>query len=600
MNIKKIQKELDEVYGGRIHAEYLDGTQSYNDEKACYNDDASVRLTGELDNWEDILRACSMAVDPKVNKSGCLKPVHHVVNEIELTGVSMDERNKTRIPQLTDDSLEGTRPDVLVIGGGISGASIARELSGYKLDVLLIDKESDLAMHSSGRNDGQVHPGVDLTHPCLKLKYVRKGNDIYDTVCEELGVPFKWIGQYVGFSGKFTRPLLEAFAWRKRQLGIKDTEIVSAEELYKAQPEMNPGCSCALLNKRVGVVCPYGLTIAYAENAVQNGSRVSLNTAVLGMELEKTGGVRPERIKAVKTNRGTIYPKLVINAAGTFSDIIADMADDKFFSIHPRRGTIAILDRKANHLTSSIVGVKNLVNKGKSHTKGGGVMRTAHDNILVGPDAIETYKREDFASYSDSIGNIFDKQRNAFGGLAERDIITYFTGVRGPSFEEDFVIERGRRTKNIIHVAAIQSPGLTAAPAIAKDVELLACSVLRELGCRVESDSSYNPIRKAIPAVRELPDEERDALIKENPDYGVIVCRCEEISKGEIIDCLKSPIVVPTVDGIKKRVRPGMGRCQGGFCSPVVAKIISEYMDVPVSEVTKNGEGSVMLYGRTK
>ncbi|MDD6527883.1 MAG: (2Fe-2S)-binding protein, partial [Oscillospiraceae bacterium] len=183
--------------------------------------------------------------------------------------------------------------------------------------------------------------------------------------------------------------------------------------------------------------------------------------------------------------------------------------------------------------------------------------------------------------------------------VSERDIITYFTGVRAPTFEEDFIIEQGRKTENIIHCAGIQSPGLTTAPAVALDIEKMTVEMLRKNGS-VEKNSGYNPIRHGVPVLREMSDEERNRLIKENPDYGVIICRCEEISKGEILDALKSPICVPTVDGIKKRIRPGMGRCQGGFCSPLVTKIIAEYLGVPISEVKKSSEDSVITFGKTK
>ena len=610
MYLDRINKKLNKEFGGKVRADFLEGSCSYDAVSGRKNDDASVVISGKLDSWEEILRACNLAVDPKAEKTGCLEPVHHVVNKIELSGISNQERNGMRVPSFMDKSLDGETPDVLIIGGGISGASIARELSKWKLDILLVDKEADLAMQASGRNDGEVHPGVDLSHPSLKLKYVRAGNAIYDTVCNELGVPFKWVGQYVGFRGKWLKPVLDIVAKKKRKLGITDTEIISKDELYRAQPEMSPGYDLAIYNERVGVVCPYGLTIAYAENAVTNGAKVSLETAVLSIKLEDSGAdsaFNPDaaahrenkKIVSVETNRGTVYPKLVINAAGTFSDVIAEMAGDGFFSIHPRRGTNSILDHKAKYITPSIVSFKT-IGGNAGHTKGGGILRTAHDNVLIGPDAVETYERENFATNSASIKNVFNKQRIAVGKLSEKDIITYFTGVRAANFEEDFIIERGRKTENIFHVASIQSPGLTAAPAIAKDVEKEVIKILKEYGTEAEANKSYDPNRKPIPRISELDEETRNEMIKQNPDYGTIICRCEEISKGEILDALNSPICVPTIDGIKKRVRPGMGRCQGSFCSPLVSKIIAEFLKKEVSDISKNGGDSVISYGKTK
>ena len=566
MNAQKLQKRLSKRFGENVKAEIKDG---------C------IVLSGSLTEWEDIIEACSMSVDKKGKM--------HVVNDIELQGVEIPAM---RVPDINDDYLEGEKPDVLIIGGGISGASIARELSKWDIDILLVEKEADLALQASGRNDGEVHPGVDLSKGTLKQHYVRLGNEMYGRVCEELNVPFRRCGQYAGFCQSWLKPIVRLFALQRKYIaGIKDTKVVSSKELRRREPELNPDFRFALYNPSSGVVCPYGLTIAYAENAVTNGARVELNTAVLGMEVEDG------EIKSVLTNRGRIYPKIVINAAGVFAEEIAKMANDRFYSIHPRRGTNSILDKKSGYLIKSIASIKKL--ELHSHTKGGGILHTIHDNILVGPDAVETYEKENVATNQDSINKVFAKQKNTAAKLTERDIITYFTGVRAPTFEEDFVIEKGRKTKNLIHCAGIQSPGLTTAPAVALDIEKMTIEELSKFR-KVSRNESYNPYRKGIPVLREMSPEKRAEMIAQNPDYGIIICRCEEISKGEIIDALKSPICVPTLDGIKKRVRPGMGRCQGGFCSPLVTKIIADFLKEPISEVRKSSNKSVIVYGPTK
>ena len=226
-------------------------------------------------------------------------------------------------------------------------------------------------------------------------------------------------------------------------------------------------------------------------------------------------------------------------------------------------------------------------------------MRTVHGNLLVGPDAVETYEKENFATNPESIKAVFDKQKNTLPKLSERDIITYFTGVRAPTFEEDFIIETGRKTKNIIHCAGIQSPGLTTAPAIALDIEKMAIDFLKQTK-EIKKNENFDPVRKGIPTLNEMSDEERNAYIQKNSDYGVIICRCEEISKGEILDALNRNISVPTLDGIKRRVRPGMGRCQGGFCSPLVSKIIAEYKQCEISDVVKSTSKSTVTYGEVK
>lgn len=564
---RKLQKKLDREFEGNLHVTILDN---------------AIHVSGEATSWKDCIRACSLCAV----KDGHL----HVVNDVTVKGVTIPPM---RLPTIKNKELDKLTPDVLIIGGGISGASIARELSKWDLDILLVEKEADLAMQASGRNDGEVHPGVDLRKGSLKQQYVVAGNQTFDKICKELDVPFKRRGQYVGFKQKYLYPIAWLYAWQRRHIcKVTDSCLVGGKKLNEVEPHLNEDFAFALYNKSAGCVCPYGLTIAYAENAVTNGASVSLNTAVLSMEVEK------ERIVSVETNKGRIYPTIVINAAGTFAEDIAAMAKDRFFSIHPRRGTNSITDKKAAYLVQSIASIKQ-ISKNKNHTKGGGILRTVHNNLLVGPNAVETYEKENFETRSEDIKEVFHKQKQTVKDLSERDIITYFTGVRAATFEEDFIIEKGRHTKNIIHCAGIQSPGLTTAPLVALDIERMTVEELQKVK-KVERNKQFNPIRKGIPVLREMSEEERTAMIQENPEYGIIICRCEEISKGEIMDALNSPIPVHTVDGIKKRIRPGMGRCQGGFCMPLVTKIISEYDKIALHEVKKSGEGSYLTLRETK
>lgn len=567
MNLKKVNKKLHKRFGNAV-------TASASQDR--------ITVSGRLPQWNDVVEACRMAAT-KYSKV-------HVVNDIVCDEV---KEQKMRLPKISDQSLDGEKPDVLIIGGGISGVSIARELSKWNIDILLVDKEADLALQASGRNDGEVHPGVDLGKGSVKHYYIRKGNEMYEQLCRDLDVPFRRVGQYVCFDKNWMKPAISLYClWRRKHDGISDTVLISGEELHRREPHLGENFKFAISNPSSGCVCPYGLTIAYAENAVQNGARVALNTAVTGMQVENG------KIISVQTNRGTLYPKVVINAAGVFAEDIAAMAQDRFFSIHPRRGTNSILDKKAGAFMHSIASVVGL-DFGKNHSKGGGILHTVHDNLLLGPDAVETYEKENTETRKESIETVFAKQKKTMPTVSQRDIITYFTGVRAPTFEEDFIIEKGRSTENIIHCAGIQSPGLTTAPAVALDIEKMAVEMLSR-NSTIHSNSNFNPKRRGVPVLREMSDEERNRLIEENPDYGVIVCRCEEISRGEILDALKSPICVPTVDGIKKRIRPGMGRCQGGFCSPLVTKIIAEYLGVPVSEVRKSSEDSVITFGKTK
>lgn len=544
--------------------------------------DEGFVLTGESDDWSRIVGAGFCAA----KKNSTL----HVINDCVYTGGEIPPMRRASIE---DTAIDGLRPDVLVIGGGIVGVSAARELMRYKLKVLVVEKEYDLAIGASGRNDGCVHPGIDLLPGCLKRKYNLAGNRMFDRLSKELDIEFDRCGQTVVFDTKKYLPLLPLAKLYFKCMGLGNVKILGTKRLHEFEPAVSEEMKCGLFFPTGGVVCPYGLTIAYGENAADNGAEFSFETAVTGME------VKDGRIISVSTNRGTVYPKVVVNAAGVFTEDIAKMAGDRFFSIHPRKGTNTILDKKTVSMVrtsySLIGGIKE-----EGHSKGGGIIRTVDNNVLVGPDAFEIPEKEDFTTDSGNIAAVFAKHGRATERLHQGDAITYFSGVRSATFEEDFIVEKGRKCKNIVHAAGIQSPGLTAAPAIALELTKMCGEILSADGKTVEKNPDFEPHRTAIPRTAHMGVEERDALIKHNPDYGEIVCRCEEISKGEILDALRRSIPCSTVDGIKKRCRPGMGRCQGGFCGPTVAKIISEEKGIPLESVLKAGEGSNLLYGKSK
>ena len=567
MNLKKKQQKLDARFSGSIRIE--DSGEYFH-------------LTGTASTWEEAVEAGLLCAE-----KGGLK---HIVSDVTVPG---QEKPAPILPKLKDKVLEGRTPDVLIIGGGVTGCAIARELSKNKLDILLVDKEYDVALHASSRNDGMVHPGIDITPGLLKKKINNWGNSIYDKLCSDLNVPFERTGQYLCFKKGWYLPFMTLSVpyWNMTVAG--KAHVVTGSKLRKVEPDVSPEAKFALFFDGAGMVCPYGLTIALAENAIDNGAQISLDTAVLSMETEENDG--KTTIKSVTTNRGVIYPKIVINAAGVFAEDIAQMAGDRFFSIHPRKGTNAILDKKARRHINTIYSLMGTQSK-TGHTKGGGIVGTVDGNVLIGPDAIETIEKEDFATHKDSIQNSFEKHNHAGKWLTTGDIITYFTGIRAATYEEDFIIEKGRFTSNIIHAAGIQSPGLTAAPAIGLAIEELACKMLSKQ-MTVEPNENFNPVRQAIVKPKEMSDEDREKLIAANPDYGIIVCRCEEVSKGEILDAMRRSLPCDTVDGIKRRVRPGMGRCQGGFCGPHVVNIIAEEKHIPLQQVRKGYEGSEILTG---
>ena len=563
MNIEPRRKALFDAFGDAVKLEHKNG---------C------LYLSGEVGSWGEAVRAGLLCAE-----SGSKT---HVVNDVAVRGFTPPV---TKTPAFTDTAVDGKSPDVLVIGAGVVGCAIARELARWKLDVLLVEKEYDVSLHASSRNDGMVHPGIDLRPGLLKKKLNTRGNRMYTKICAELNVPFERCGQYLCFKEKRKLPALYLSRPYWLFTGSGRTKVYTYKSLQRREPHISPDIKCALEFKSAGIVCPYGLTIAFAENAVQNGVTLSLDTAVLGME------VKDGRITAVKTNRGTVHPKIVINAAGVFAGEIASMAGDRFFSIHPRRGTNAILDKKAKRNINTIYSLMGTQSK-ETHTKGGGVVSTADGNVLVGPDAVETPFKENFETSAESIFGTFERQRQSAPWLTQRDIITYFTGVRAATYEEDFIVEAGRSTKNIIHAAGIQSPGLTAAPAIAVRISKLAVKMLGKTG-RVEKNPGFDPVRPPIVRPAALCKEDRAALIAREPDYGEILCRCEEVSRGEIIAAMHRPVPCATVDGIKRRVRPGMGRCQGGFCSPLIIKLISETLNIPEEKVRKGTQGSEPLLG---
>lgn len=564
--MKKLNRRLQREYGGRITASL---------EHGC------VILRGTAQSWEELVAAGQLAAKRRIGLG--------LVSDVVCPGVEIPPMKQ---PLLADDALDGARPDVLVIGAGVVGCAIARELTKYDVSVLLVDKEHDVAMQTSSRNDGMVHPGIDLKKGQVKERYNRRGNRMYDRICAELGVPFERIGQYICIKEKGMGLLAHVAPLWWRLKGVP-CRYVGREEMLRIEPGLDPAVRCAVAFPTAGIVCPYGLTIAYAENAVENGVKLSLDTAVTGMEVENG------RICSVKTNRGTVRPVVVVNAAGVFSEEVARMAEDRFFSIHPRKGTNSILDKKVCAKVSNIVSLLSMLKSKGKNTKGGGIVKTVDGNVLVGPDAVETPEKENYATEAASVENAMHRHHETSPCIRGSEVITYFTGVRAATYEEDFVVTKGKFTHNLVHAAGIQSPGLTAAPAIAEDVASWAAQLVAETRA-VGENKNFQPVRTPIPHMASMEPEKRAKRIAENPDYGEIVCRCEEISRGEILDALHRPVPCDTVDGVKRRVRPGMGRCQGGFCGPLVAQIIAKDKGIPLEQVTKNGKHSAILVGDTK
>lgn len=511
-----------------------------------------------------------------------------VVNHLTFDGYQEKEIHSVKP---IGPSLEGENVDVLIIGGGIVGSAIARELSKYPLKTMLIDKEEDVALGASSRNDGCLHIGFDLHKGSQKHKYLLRAWDLLPQVLKDLEVDTKKTGQCVAFPDKklkIASPFLKRHAKKNRVPG--GMRVLNRKELLEIEPNIGDEISWALYFPEAMSVSPYLFTIALAENAAMNGVRVELRTLVTGMEVEEG------QIRSVITNRGKIYPKLVINAAGVFSDKIAAMAGDETFTIHPRKGTDILFDKKVTkNLSNTAITIFRVKNNSNSHTKGGGSIPTVDGNILLGPDAHEIPDREDYSVSREDIERILAKHKETMPKLKGSDIIAYFSGTRAASYEEDFEIRKGIWCKNILEAGAVQSPGVTAAVAIAEDIASWATEFFGDPAAKKD----WNPKRTKIPEVRNLSFEERDALIKKDPAYGKIICRCEEISEGEIRDAMTSVIPAMTTDGVKRRVRAGMGRCQGGFCQMHVALLLAKLRDEKLIEVSKKGDGKI-LFRETK
>jgi len=569
---------------------------------SAHEKDGCILLEGEVDDYATSFAAGKLAVDPKRYLG--------VLNDIRVRGFTQEQR----LPSVQDSALEGEECDVLVIGGGVTGCAVARELMRHQLKVLLVEKGPDVADGQSSRNGGVVHVGVNFSKGSQKLKYCVRGNVMYRQLAHDLHVPYENKGQVTFARTRLEMLALEYVHRTALEKGVVRTKVMSRDELRQIEPSVPEWSVGGLFMGTGGITCPYLVTIALAENAVENGARISLDTAVTGMRV--TNGV----IAEVVTNRGTIRPKAVVNAAGVWADHIAEMADDRTFTIHPRVGTDIVMDKKAGWMIRTSMGktpftltpqqlanipgdpvsfVKATLGSAHSHSKGIALIHTVDGNMLVGPNADEVPDREDTSTNRETFERIIANQQEVQPELRASDVIAYFTGVRSPTYEEDFVVRPGIRTRNIFEAAGIQSPGLTAAPAIAQDIARWVVEYLGE-SMTVEENPDFNPVRAYRPKLSELSLEERDQLIRENPDYGEIVCRCEEISKGEILDALRSPLPARTVDGIKRRVRPGMGRCQGSFCLPQVMQLIAEERGIAFEEVVKAREASVIVYGPTK
>ena len=477
--------------------------------------------------------------------------------------------------------------DIAIIGAGVVGTLTARALSKYNLKTVLIEKNSDLATGTTKANSGIVHAGFDAKTGTLKAKMNVKGCSMMEETCNVLHVPYEKNGSLVvAFSEKEMETVKELYD-RGIANGVPDMEIIDQAKLRELEPNISDSAVGALWARSAGIVSPYELAIAAAECAVTNGVEFVRNYPVSNVTFDNGEFT----ISSDDKDNKDIKAKFVINSAGLYAAAIAKAFDGEEFETTPRLGEYGLLDRSCASLCSSTI-----FQCPTEMGKGVLVTPTAHHNILVGPSSVDIEDRDDLSVRIGALREIFKTASKSVPAVSMRDMITSFAGLRSHPASDDFYIDKSKTNDHFINLIGIESPGLASSPAIAEYVESMVIDVIGKQEVR----SDYNPSRKAPVIFRELPPEEQEALIKKNPAYARVICRCETITEGEIRDAINAPAGAVDVDGVKRRTRAGMGRCQGGFCGSKVMNIISEELNKPINTVSKFGGKSDIIYERTK
>jgi glycerol-3-phosphate dehydrogenase len=493
--------------------------------------------------------------------------------------------------------------DIIIIGAGVVGSMVARTLARYDLDILWIEKESDICTGATAANSAIIHGGYDAMPGSLKAETNIAGNAMWDQLAAELQFPFARTGTYVVAINAEELAALDELKQRGDAGGVP-TEIISGEAMREREPDINPDVGGALYCPTGGICDPWAATIAAAENAVMNGVTLRLNTAFEDFiwESESSKIQNPKsKIAGVRTNQGDFYARWIINAAGLYADEVMHKASVRpEFRITPRRGEYYVMDRAKVQINNVLFPVPSKVSKGIL------VTTTLHGNTLVGPNAEEIDDKTDAAVTAEGMREIWEGAQKLVPGLSQRDVIATFAGLRpggtapcidcATPYNKDFIIELPDNVAGFVNLGGMESPALTAAPAIAEKVVALLQGAGEDL--RVKAD--WNPIRPARPVFRHLDHEAQAALIAQDPRYGRVICRCETVTEGEIVAEIHAPIPATTYDAIKRRTWLGTGRCLGGFDMPRVVDILARELDVSPLEVSKKGSGSEFLFRKTK
>lgn len=473
--------------------------------------------------------------------------------------------------------------DVIILGGGVCGCSLLYELSRYAVDCLLLEKENDLACGTTKANSGIVHAGYDPEPGTAMARFNVAGNALIETRCAELDIPYRKTGSLVvGFDGADRRGI-ERLLEKGRANGVPDLRIIEGEALFALEPQLNPAAVCALYAPSAAIVCPWELALAQAECAAEGGAEIALDCEVRGLAKTAEGF-------EVTTDRGVFSARYVVNAAGIDADTISAMLEQRRFAITPKSGEYFILDTAEGGLVNTV-----LFPCPSKQGKGVLVAPTVHGNIIAGPDS-KDWQRGDFSTSAAGLAAVRENAQRLVPSINFRASIRNFAGLRAEAGQGDFIVGESPDAPGFFNIAGIKSPGLSSAPAIALEIVRL----LREKG---GLDFSANPRfvgKRRMTRFKELDEAEKHRLIQQNPRYGTIVCRCETVTEGEIEAALNRPLPPRSIDALKRRLRPGMGRCQGGFCGPKALELIARRFGLPPEDVPKDRAGTYIITGRTK
>ena len=452
----------------------------------------------------------------------------------------------------------------------------------------MLERSEDVCTGTSKANSAIIHAGFDAAHGSLMAKYNLLGNRMYPELAKELDFDYKNNGSLVLALHEEDIHKLEALMENGRKNGVEKLEIVGRERLKELEPAVGHVPVAALYAPTAGIICPFGATIAFAENACTNGVEFRFDTEVKGLSpAEDENG---ESFWVIQTAQGVIHSRCVVNAAGVYSDVLHNMVSADKIHITPRRGDYLLLDRKTGgYVRHTVFQVPGKFGKGVL------VSPTVHGNTIIGPTAEDIDDKEGVETTSEGFDDLMEKAGFAFDDLPLREVITSFAGLRAHEARHDFILGEVKDAPGFFDCAGIESPGLTAAPAIGKEI---AGQLADKLG--LDANPDFVGTRKGFLDAKRLPLDEIAVLVKEKPEYGRIVCRCEQVSEGAIIDAIRRPLGARSLDGVKRRVRAGMGRCQGGFCSPRIMDILAREWGVDPADITKAGGHSSVIVGLVK